>query len=614
MTQIKLGDILYIFQITPYEITEDTDAAVIKVQQESYDGFIELNQSLADKIVKYNYYMMTVTEQEWAPYANEHEPEEYEFNFSGTGDVLDHLTWYLNGDEFTPEAFPFTVDDNDEVKVLLQDGLMWYDLSNTDGGYTYWDPDTMNNYVIWDMGSIGHDVNATINYYEERYKVSEDKQNFFFSEQYNYYFGPYQYNAETGMWESWFPAGVLFSVYATESQPYYEKELVFSPDYSDGGGTYGPAFILEGNMEIREKNEYTLYSTAGTIILDENFDPVSYEDEADERVYTLMTYTSYYIDQSDDQKVGYGKDAVFSHNGAPLSSQYVTVDTSTTGYTLFEATNEILIIDPVAIELSFVQHVEPFYTLTLDGYDIHDHIDVYFDNVQQQTEVQYQDVPENTVIDIYPTETSTNYTLVSGATWDTDHWTATMPNDDLTIVINYTAPVQASPTVKVQYDVRNNSEPVTIYTWPDSSFDSNVPDQMFVDGAEETVSDTYQFDSTGTHTIEYVFNDGCFDIGLNGIDPSYNSIGVASVEVNDAITSVADYAWGIKVSQPGESELSPLPLTYLPTVPPTINSTGASDVEAPGATVYVPADSVTDYQQASVWSDISSLIQAIVPA
>ena len=72
MRQKLLDKILYVFDVTPYEITEDGDAAdVIKVQLECYDGFIALNPDLASKIVKYNYHMLTVNRLEWADYVNE---------------------------------------------------------------------------------------------------------------------------------------------------------------------------------------------------------------------------------------------------------------------------------------------------------------------------------------------------------------------------------------------------------------------------------------------------------------------------------------------------------------------------------------------------------------
>lgn len=74
MKQKKLNNILYVFDITPYQITEDTDAEVIKVQEECVAGFKELNESLADKIVAYNYHVMCVQVPEWAPYVDEPDP------------------------------------------------------------------------------------------------------------------------------------------------------------------------------------------------------------------------------------------------------------------------------------------------------------------------------------------------------------------------------------------------------------------------------------------------------------------------------------------------------------------------------------------------------------
>ena len=75
MKQKRINNTLYVFDITPYQITEDTDAEVIKVQEECVAGFKELNESLADKIVAYNYHTVTVTQQEWAPYVDESDPE-----------------------------------------------------------------------------------------------------------------------------------------------------------------------------------------------------------------------------------------------------------------------------------------------------------------------------------------------------------------------------------------------------------------------------------------------------------------------------------------------------------------------------------------------------------
>lgn len=75
MQQKKIGNILYVFDVTPYEITQDTDATTIKVQEECVPGFKTLNTSLADKIVAYNYHVICANVPEWAPYVDDVSPE-----------------------------------------------------------------------------------------------------------------------------------------------------------------------------------------------------------------------------------------------------------------------------------------------------------------------------------------------------------------------------------------------------------------------------------------------------------------------------------------------------------------------------------------------------------
>jgi hypothetical protein len=75
MKQKRINNILYVFQTTPYVITEDIDASTIKVQEEVLKAFVELNESLADKFVPYNYHVVCITQQEWMPYINQPDPE-----------------------------------------------------------------------------------------------------------------------------------------------------------------------------------------------------------------------------------------------------------------------------------------------------------------------------------------------------------------------------------------------------------------------------------------------------------------------------------------------------------------------------------------------------------
>lgn len=64
--QKKVGNALYVFDTTPFTITEDTDAEVIYVQQECLKGYLELNTELESKIKTFNQWLLCVN----APWAD----------------------------------------------------------------------------------------------------------------------------------------------------------------------------------------------------------------------------------------------------------------------------------------------------------------------------------------------------------------------------------------------------------------------------------------------------------------------------------------------------------------------------------------------------------------
>ena len=68
--QKKVGNALYVFDTTPFTITEDTDAEVIYVQQEYLKGYLELNTELESKIKTFNQWLLCVK----APWADEVTP------------------------------------------------------------------------------------------------------------------------------------------------------------------------------------------------------------------------------------------------------------------------------------------------------------------------------------------------------------------------------------------------------------------------------------------------------------------------------------------------------------------------------------------------------------
>ena len=64
--QKKVGNALYVFDTTPFTITEDTDSEVIYVQNECLKGYLELNTELESKIKTFNQWLLCVN----APWAD----------------------------------------------------------------------------------------------------------------------------------------------------------------------------------------------------------------------------------------------------------------------------------------------------------------------------------------------------------------------------------------------------------------------------------------------------------------------------------------------------------------------------------------------------------------
>lgn len=63
--QKLIGTDLYVFDLIPFEITQQTEAEVIYVQHECINGYKEANPSLADKMKGFNQFTITVTDP-WA--------------------------------------------------------------------------------------------------------------------------------------------------------------------------------------------------------------------------------------------------------------------------------------------------------------------------------------------------------------------------------------------------------------------------------------------------------------------------------------------------------------------------------------------------------------------
>lgn len=122
MKQKKIGDILYVYSTTAYEITEDTDATVIKIQEEYIPAYAALNASLVSKFSPINYKLFCVKHPEWADYMNDYTV------------TIDTIT---GG---TVTASPISGDEGEEI-TLTQEASTGYEFS-------YWDVEDASGDLI----------------------------------------------------------------------------------------------------------------------------------------------------------------------------------------------------------------------------------------------------------------------------------------------------------------------------------------------------------------------------------------------------------------------------------------------------------------------------------
>lgn len=233
-----------------------------------------------------------------------------------------------------------------------------------------------------------------------------------------------------------------------------------------------------------------------------------------------------------------------------------------------------------------------------------------------------------------------------------------------TVAFDAEAPVFGGLTV-YYYDYIGGSEVTLFNAGGSSSSESGggssesgsggeLPLRMIVDGVEETPINTWRFETAGEHIVQYAFEynaipsmflnneDGVFSdfvvtqiiIGndITGISDDYadNGKGVfasngelTSVTISDSVTSIGKYAFnncgGLEsvtipsgIASIGDNAFNNCgglqSITILALTPPTfgMNPFGYPFASFP---IYVPADSVADYQDAL--PSYSSRIQAI---
>ena len=155
--------------------------------------------------------------------------------------------------------------------------------------------------------------------------------------------------------------------------------------------------------------------------------------------------------------------------------------------------------------------------------------------------------------------------------------------------------------------------------------DWNITYQI-IDGVQQSsVQMNYTFDTLGEHIVKYKINGTQLGTGtsyVNGV--FYKCTSLTSVTIPINITSIWKYVFRqctslITVNIPntvtsiGDQVFrqctSLTSVTIKATTPPTLDITAFTDTN--NCPIYVPAESVNTYKEASGWSDYASRIQAI---
>ena len=151
--QKLLGDKLYVFDLTPYEITQQTeDASVIYVQNECIDGYKELNVSLADKIEGFNQFVLCITD----PWKEGVEPAPgYTLTISGNS-IHDNIDVYFDNVQQPVNMTYENVEADTVIKIVPTQDVSRYELIE---GAT-WDSEAQ----AWLATMSDEDLTIEINY------------------------------------------------------------------------------------------------------------------------------------------------------------------------------------------------------------------------------------------------------------------------------------------------------------------------------------------------------------------------------------------------------------------------------------------------------------------
>lgn len=174
---------------------------------------------------------------------------------------------------------------------------------------------------------------------------------------------------------------------------------------------------------------------------------------------------------------------------------------------------------------------------------------------------------------------------------------------------------------------------VCVYNVTDTSRETKIISEyagyqfisMIVDGVEADVDTYYQFDTEGSHTVEFIIDENHSDRN----EPYFfgylfeNIDALVSVTIPNSVASIGESAFEncfslTEVTIPNSVTLiktnafygcSSLTTIYCEaTTPPTLEGTYVFDDNADGRKIYVPTGSVDAYKAAQYWSEYADAI------
>ena len=198
-------------------------------------------------------------------------------------------------------------------------------------------------------------------------------------------------------------------------------------------------------------------------------------------------------------------------------------------------------------------------------------------------------------------------------------------------------PEPAYGGLTVKYYIADPSVEVTLFngggassSGSDSESDSGsgggaMPTTMIVDGVEETPINTWRFETSGEHTVQYAFENNVINVSFYGINEItevvvgdditeiasltsngvfYQCTGLTSVTIGSGITKIGENAFGVCRNLTS--------VTINATYPPVLEG-GNAFTNTNNCPIYVPSGSVDEYMSSTStgWSVYASRIQAI---